>query len=168
MKNIPHKRPTPLGEITITPTEAKHLHVGSDSIVVRNILHRISGHLYLWADGSWHVGEERQPDYERSRQMYVSRRDTSHRDTYNDASTAAHTKICEVVTAVVNEWAIATSWALKAAQKEYVAKEVQNRHDQIANHQKAIETLQAEIVQLNNGENLTTKTNTYYFTGNVN
>jgi hypothetical protein len=167
MKNIPHKRPTPLGEITITPTEAKHLHVGSDSIVVRNIPHRMSGHLYLWSDNEWHVGEERQPVYERSRQMYATRKG-SHRDTFNDASTAAHAKICEVVTTVVNEWAKATPWALKAAQKEYVASEVQNRLDQIANHQKAITALQTEIEQLKTGKELTTKTNTYYFNDKIN
>ncbi len=100
---------TKLGPVEVHPTHANHIHISTESgtpgLTVRGVPYHISAHLYLWADGTWHLGREGEAPYKQSESLYASRTDryTEPRDLY--ASRPARKALTAAIETAMNAWA---------------------------------------------------------------
>lgn len=139
-----YKLETKLGNVWLHPTQADHiyvdfghnLNVAEESatgrhgpLTIRGVVYSGSIHMYLWSDGSWHVGPENaKSDYDRRQSLYMSRYDAR---TYTGSfpTPAARKSVEEIVPPLVNEWAKANPEALKDAEIEHVSAEYERARE---------------------------------------
>lgn len=118
-----YKVETKLGTVFITPTEAAHLHVHNGGsgvnyegkITLRGCDYHLSAHAFQWKDGSFRIGREDKPAYENRHTLFLNRVGFAKN---SEASESARVKVTEVLTQAVNDWVIANSDKLFAAQTD--------------------------------------------------
>lgn len=100
---------TKLGQVEIVATSMQHLSVQASNggtparnLTVRGIPYHVHAHLFLWADGTWNLGKEEEREYDRARNLYVTRTDAGHWG--QDASESARKAITAALLDSVREW----------------------------------------------------------------
>ena len=109
------------GTVRVTFTEANHAYVATDHsagtgpVTVRGVQYYIGVHLWKWADGTFHIGEESQNSYERRMHLHVSRTDWG-----KPVSESARTKIGQEVTVALNNFYNSNKSVAVDAQREHL------------------------------------------------
>lgn len=99
----------------IVLTSATHIHfdanrnsLGSPEhpdtcyMTIRGIRYGVSAHFYLWSDGSWNLGKEGSPDFERNYyQLHMVRVDDPRKQSVN---LSPRLQAIKLITAIVRQW----------------------------------------------------------------
>lgn len=116
-----------LGQVYLIPTSKTHIYVDFNGqgaernpfpVTTRGISWQGSIHMYLWADGKFHVGPEDKSDYDRRQAVWLRRLDQYERPRHLDSTPSDSTwrLIVEATFVAVNEWAADNKPALLTAE----------------------------------------------------
>lgn len=142
---------TKFGSIYCKPTQADHIYMDMQgnygqpcqSITVNNVaMTQVSAHMYLWTDGKFHLGMQKDAEWEQNRSLYTRRSITE------DASDSARTKLKAELERVVNEWVKDNAPALKEAQYQYLLERKESVKQEIEKARKELNEKQEKLNDL--------------------
>jgi hypothetical protein len=86
---------------------------------INQVEYRGNAHLFLWADGRWHIGRETDTPCERHNQLFLNRVEWTN---YNKshASESARAKFASEVELAVNNFAVSNLGIITDAQREHL------------------------------------------------
>jgi len=144
---------TKYGPAEIVATDAQHIYFDANKncgtydnvgLTIRGVRYGTSAHLYRWADGAFHVGQEGDRKGVYSDSLYMSRP----RDYKRGVSESARRAAIEEIEAAVNVWALSNPAEFLAADIGSVENELESKKADLMKAQAEVDKLSAEVVAL--------------------
>lgn len=139
---------TRFGKLELTVTDGEHVHAAcprGEWWAIRGVEYNVSAHLWKWRDGSIHLGQESKLEWERERDCFMTRQNTTNYRDMDKVSASAKNAAIEVA---VNLWASKNKQAFTFAQFRDIEDEIIRKTAERNELSGKIKELEKEIADL--------------------
>jgi hypothetical protein len=137
-----------IGQLSVTATDARHVHVASDGVTLRRVVYRVSAHLWKQASGAWDFFNPEEPKtastYGMRRNVYISRADTLLGDTSEPARRDITSAVLDALNGFMREQCGRD--LLTAADRDDAERALETAREEFANAEKGLSAALGQLV----------------------